>query len=385
METKKGKIKWERILLFIASAVLGGIVAYLSLASVRISVPAERVEGMKIITWLALVLSAYMALYISVFIHEIGHLVFGLIDGYKFVSLSVSNIMLVKENGKLKIKKFTLAGMGGQCLMSPPPFRNNTYPFMLYNLGGGLMNFIFCAIFAAFFLELKEIFPFSGVVFIPLICVGLIFGGIINLLPIKIGGPATDGHNAVSLRKNKEARRALWLILTINSKIASGERIKDFPAKWFEFPDDYDFSVTTLGNVATMGLGRLIDCRDFVGAKALAEKILDKGGGLVELLKNETRCELLFLEIIANYPKGTDEIERLYTPELKEYINASKTHLSKHRLMYAYEKLISLDTSKAEIALEAFHKTCRTFPYRSICEGELELIGIVNELARAST
>ncbi|MGN0027478.1 MAG: hypothetical protein ACI33I_10830 [Clostridium sp.] len=30
--------------------------------------------------------------------------------------------MFIKENDKLKLKKLSLAGTGGQCLMSPPEF-----------------------------------------------------------------------------------------------------------------------------------------------------------------------------------------------------------------------------------------------------------------------
>ena len=43
-----------------------------------------------------------------IIIHELGHLIFGLLSGYKFSSFRIGNIMLVKTGGKLKFKKLTI-------------------------------------------------------------------------------------------------------------------------------------------------------------------------------------------------------------------------------------------------------------------------------------
>ncbi|MGG7060755.1 M50 family metallopeptidase, partial [Clostridium tertium] len=56
---------------------------------------------------------------VQTILHEAGHLVFGLMSGYEFVSFRVGKFTLIKENNKFCIKKFTVKGTGGQCLMMP--------------------------------------------------------------------------------------------------------------------------------------------------------------------------------------------------------------------------------------------------------------------------
>jgi len=242
-----------------------------------------------------------------------------------------------------------------------------------------LMNFIASGIGLALYFLSRDVFLYAAGVFIPFFCIGILFG-LTNLLPLKISSLVTDGHIVVSLSKSEQARRAHWLLLTANARKTSGERAKNLPEEWFDFSEDYDFNDAILANVATMGLARLIDAHDFCAAKKLAEKILDKGDKLIGILNNETRCELLFLEIMREpSQERKDEIERLFTPKLKEYIKASKTQLSKHRLMYAYEKLVLLDDEKAEKTLAVFNKICLVYPYAGDCESERELIDMIME------
>jgi hypothetical protein len=262
--------------------------------------------------------------------------------------------------------------------MSPPEPADGAYPFVLYNAGGALANFVLCGIFAALFVLLRGVFPYAGVIFIPIIGIGVILG-VSNILPLKLGGVATDGHNIVSLKKSERARHAFWILLSANARMAQGGRSGDFPAEWFLFEGGYDFGDPVSANLAVMELSRLIDRHDFGEARVLAEKILSEGEKLIGLLKNEVSCELLFLEIIGEARKS--EIERLYTPELQKYIKASKTHLSKHRLVYAYEKLVSRDAENAAKALDGFNKTCAAYPYAGDRESERGLLTVVDGLA----
>ena len=46
-------------------------------------------------------------MYLQLIIHELGHLIFGLLSGYKFSSFRIFNFMLIKEDGKFKIKNLS--------------------------------------------------------------------------------------------------------------------------------------------------------------------------------------------------------------------------------------------------------------------------------------
>ena len=66
-----------------------------------------------------LLIAGVVVFILQVIIHEAGHLVFGLLSGYKFISFRVFDFKIIKDgNGKLKIRFERLAGTGGQCLKS---------------------------------------------------------------------------------------------------------------------------------------------------------------------------------------------------------------------------------------------------------------------------
>ena len=80
----------------------------------------------------------FAALSAQLILHEAGHLVCGLISGYRFSSFRVGSLMLFQEGKRLRFKTLSIAGTGGQCLMLPPQCDDTPIPFRLYLLGGVL-------------------------------------------------------------------------------------------------------------------------------------------------------------------------------------------------------------------------------------------------------
>ena len=105
-----------------------------------------------LLLFIPLLLSVYAALLLQIVIHEAGHLVFGLVTGYQFVSFRIWNMMWLKKDGKIQFKRMSLAGTGGQCLMSPPDLADGKMPVLLYNFGGAIMNLFSAASFQRSFL-----------------------------------------------------------------------------------------------------------------------------------------------------------------------------------------------------------------------------------------
>ncbi|MBR4163753.1 MAG: hypothetical protein IKR11_09540, partial [Solobacterium sp.] len=140
--------------------------------------------GMLILLFLFLFLSLYIAILLQITIHEGGHLLFGLATGYKFSSFRIFSWMWLKKDGKIQRKHLTLAGTGGQCLMSPPDLKDGTIPVLLYNFGGAILNLITSAIF----FWLSFLFPpasFFTMFFRVLALVGTGFA-IMNGLPLHL-------------------------------------------------------------------------------------------------------------------------------------------------------------------------------------------------------
>jgi len=325
---------------------------------------------------LAIILAfSYLGIVIHIILHESGHLFGGLISGYQFTSFRIFNIIFIKENGKLTAKKYGIAGTMGQCLMAPPKCSNFNFPYVLYNLSGGIMNLLFSGLFFALYIIFRDIFPFAGIIFIPIFAMGVLIGAM-NLIPLKSSGIPNDGYNAILLKKSESARRALYIMLHANASVASGVRYKDMPAEWTTLQDDYNDPLN--GTLALIRLNYLMDNHDFRAAKEFAGKVLSEANKILEIHKNELRCELLFLEIIGECQQK--EIEQLYTKKLKKYIKASSSHLSKRRLMYAYSKLVTHDKTETSKSLNRLNKTFLTYPYKGNLEFERELVNIIDSI-----
>ena len=321
---------------------------------------------------LILVFAAY---FIQAVIHEGGHLIFGLLSGYKFISFRVGNIMFIKENGRLKAKLYSVVGTGGQCLMMPPPWSDNI-PTVLYNFGGCIANLISSVIFFIAFV-FAEHGSFFSVLFGMLCAVG-IGNVLLNGIPLQVGGISNDGRNAFLLRKNPVALRSFWLQLYVNGLLSKGERMKNLPEEWFFLPEGKDLEDPIICTVGVMRYNYYFDTHDFSAAEETVEYML-KAPGLLGLHKNELLCELMFLRIF----RGAEpqEIDSLNTRELDKYIRATANYVSRRRLAYAYQLLYKRNITLAQKCLELFEKTVKTYPYSSEIENEKEVMELIKAKA----
>ena len=123
--------------------IVGGIIGYAvgKIAGDTLS----RVDKPNIILFL---ITGVIAFVLHIVVHEAGHLFFGLLSGYKFISFRVFDFKIMKdENGKFKIRYERLAGTGGQCLMRAPEYIEGKFKYKLYLLGGVMFNLFFSIIF----------------------------------------------------------------------------------------------------------------------------------------------------------------------------------------------------------------------------------------------
>jgi len=332
---------------------------------------------------LAMILFFVAGFILHVFIHEAGHLVAGKISGYGFVSIRFFNMMFINKDGKLTRKKYNVVGTLGQCLMSPPEPVNGKYPFVFYNLGGALMNFIFSVVFLAFYFIFPSMSALVSLLFVTLAFAG-IFMGLFSIIPLNMGVP-NDGHNALTLGKDDVTRHALWSILNVNALLTKGFRLRDIPAEQVYLSDYVNltnaerYKNALVISTETNRFEWLIDRHDFEEAKALAERLLHTAEKMLDIQKNDICCELLFLELIGECRK--EEIDRLYSAALKKYIKATSSYVSRQRLMYAFSKLFLNDDTEAKKALEKFNKVCLSYPYAGDISANREMIDMVDDLA----
>ena len=316
---------------------------------------------------LSSIVSLFVAFLLTIIIHEAGHLVCGLITGYKYLLFRVGSLSLIKRRNKFEFKKFSIQGTGGQCILMPPDSDDpKKVPCFLYHLGGGLFNFLTAVIAfpAAFATHSNILRPFFLVL-------GMLsfFQALMNLIPIK-GQIPNDGYNILMMIRKPAERAAMYKTLTINGLLFNGSTPSQIPSELYDLGAEgfYNIVETILKGEAR------IDSLDFEGAEKLFSESADNN--TIKYYQLEGRSELLFCKIMNGAP--AEEIDRIYDTELANFITAAgKTLISKRRQMYAYQLLYKNDTAAAEKEYQAAMKLKDTYPIEGEVTAELKLLDFI--------
>lgn len=311
-------------------------------------------------------------LYIPV--HEAGHLLGGLLTGYRFCSFRLLHWMLVQVDGKLCLRRHSLPGSGGQCLMIPPALNKGTMPVMLYNLGGPVLNLIF----AALCLILWFLLPKTTLWRLFFLCSFFfhMMGALGNGLPIPLGQIPNDGCNALHMLHKPQAVRAFWIQLQIHAMSVEGVRLKDMPEGWFYLPTNADLHNVLFAAIAVNHCNRLLDQQQLQEADAQMALLL-KRHDLMPVYQNALQAERLFCELVgANRP---EVIAELYTPQLQAFLRRSRNNLSAQRIQYALTLLAEKNPDKAADYRARFQSIIKRAPHLGEVKTEQTLLALIPE------
>lgn len=370
--TKKKKTIAKKLLAIAIMAGIGFVIGITFAKYAKVVWKGQFSIGEELMLIGLLLLVLVLALKLQIIIHEFGHLVFGALSGYRFTSFRIGSFMWVRENGKLRCRRFSLAGTGGQCLMSPPDMTDGKFPVVLYNLGGSLMNLfvsVVCFVLSGVWIKNPVLFT----VFMTLGIMGLI-SGLLNGIPLRLGMVDNDGYNALSLGKNKEAMRSFWIQTKANAKVAQGIRMKDMPPEWFVMPSDADLKNSMTVVLAVFACGRLMDERRFAEAQECMEHLLAKDTALVDIHRNLLICDEICCELLGE--NRTEKINAFLTPEWKKFIKSMKNYPSVLRTEYLYALLAEKDEKKAADIKAQFEKCAVSYPYPGEIQAERELMAL---------
>ena len=320
--------------------------------------------------FVGIIAMVYAAFIFHIIIHESGHLVFGLLSGYRFSSFRIFSFMWVKEGERVKFKRHSIAGTGGQCLMSPPDIQNGEMPVVWYNLGGSLMNIIFSTIFLVCFFLFNSVSVLSGILLL-LSLLGYSLA-ILNGVPMRMGALDNDGYNAISLTKDAEAREAFWMQMKVVEETTKGVRLKDMPSEWFTVPTDEAMKNSMVAARGVFACNRLMDEERFAEADELMAHMLEIESGMVGLHRNILICDRIYVELI--HQNRREVVEEKLTKNLQSFMKTMKDTLSILRTQYAIALLYDGDQSKAETIKAQFEKRAKTYPYPHEIDSERDLM-----------
>lgn len=376
---KKKKLPWQKWLFTMVLLSVGGVCGYAIASYMDRMATAGQSVGSGLISLGLLLLGFLAVLFLQIIVHEGGHLFFGLLSGYTFSSFRVGSFMVIKQEGKLRFKRLSLTGTGGQCLMAPPDLVDGKIPFVLYNLGGSLMNLLAAALCLGLY------FSARAVPWLPLfLLMGAIVGAayaLLNGIPLRLGVVDNDGRNAWSLGRDPAALRAFWLQLKLNALVAQGVRLKDMPEEWFQVPEDGALNNSMTAALGVFACNRMMDAHRFQSARVAMERLLAANSALVGMYRNLLLNDLLYCELL--FENRPDRLDRMLTKGQKKFMKAMKTYPSILRTAYAYALLAQKDEKKAKQIKETFQKIGRSYPYPSDWESEGELMALAE--AKAST
>lgn len=329
------------------------------------------------LAFLVSVLSLLVSIFLLITLHEAGHLVAGLASGYRFVSFRILHFTFIKQEGRLRVKRFAIAGTGGQCLLTPPDLPLAQIPTFWYNIGGVAANLLALLVVSPLlYLDLSPLARTAIVIF----CLTDLFLILTNGIPMRMGGIANDAHNLLELSRNERSKRAMVLQLRANALIQEGVRPKDMPDAWFEPTDaEIDYRNALEVSLPLMTASRLIDRMAWEEAYAAFERLYAHREQMLPLYVKEIGCELIFCALMTG---RADYAQTLYTDDLRKYIAIyRKTMSSKERILCAVYLLLEHDRPKAQAVYDAVRQRQADYLLQGEVQSDLAIMSVLLETA----
>lgn len=336
----------------------------------------ERSTGEYLLSLAGILLALYLAIFLQIILHELGHLIFGMMTGYQFSSFRIGSFMWVKQDEVIKLRRLSIAGTGGQCLMAPPDMKDGKIPYVLYNLGGSIVNILSAAVFMGLFFLSRE-FQFTSALFLIISMIGTFFA-LTNGIPLQLGTVNNDGHNALSLGKNSEAMRAFWIQLKVSELNTKGVRIKDMPEEWFAMPSPQSMKNSLVSVIGVFICNRLMDAMEFKIADQTMEELLKRDTGMVGLHRSLLMVDRIYCELVSE--NRQEILDEMLDKNQKKLMKAMKNYPSILRTEYAYALLSQKDSLKADKIKAAFEKIAASYPYPQEIGSERELMAFAEQI-----
>ena len=319
------------------------------------------------ILWM--LIAVLIAFILHIILHEGGHLVAGLLTGYRFVSFRFLNFTLINKDGRLQWRNFELAGTGGQCLMAPPDKPLEQIDTRWYNAGGVLANILIVL------LSLVLVWAFDLPHWLNELLIIMAFIGIVtaltNGIPMKLGGVANDGYNLLQMEKDLPGKQSFCNILDINAS-QDGETYSEMPERLFALPQPIDWKNSMHVGSVLSAATRLLALHQWDDAYQLLTEALNHKDEYMMLYQQEMENMMIQACILT----GRDDEARLhYTKEVEKHIGQhASTQSDKQFTSMAIALVLDGDRPKAEKILHNLEANRDKFIHQSDVAMSLDLM-----------
>lgn len=354
MDAKKNKgARGRRImqLIHMAAYVLTGVI----LVAWR-----YRTGGGFIYVYAALFLMLPLIRCVDIAIHELGHLLGGLLSGYRFVWVQIAGLTVSRrEDGRLRMGRMTTPGESGACMMEPPELKDGKMPYLLFGAGGVLANFIAAAGFgaAACFVDEPTVWMIC-LAFAVWNAEGMLISGIPFSCNIE-----NDARNILEMSRSDEAVGRIWRAQMISAQMFRGVPYKDMPEEWFPMPADEELLSSTLAADEAVRYYHWLAGQDRdEEANRLADRLLEEGALLSDSQRATLRVNRAFYEMMQGV-RTQEECKAIADQWLdeptKRYISALGSSPSGLRVQFALAMLVKGHTYKADQIEEEYDEAVK--------------------------
>lgn len=302
-----------------------------------------------LIRLLLVYLSVFVTMLLHIALHELGHVIFGVLTGYQFFSYRFLSFGICKRNGRWKLFRMHIPGTAGQALLGPPVVKEGEKPpYFWYNFGGVFVNLLLTFVF------LLIAYCTSNYTVYSWCAMGAIMGlalALMNGIPYSEKG-MTDGCNIVQFTKHPERIQAFLMQLKVLVELCNGKTWKEYE------PSDF---ITEEGPDSTFGVGCRIwkmNCYyargEFERANEVLSEMIPYKEQMLDVYKNVITLEQIFQELIGvNDP---EKIKGLYSKKLGKFVKAMKYEPSVWRVEMAYAWFHNEDQVAAMMCYEEIKK-----------------------------
>lgn len=289
---------------------------------------------------IALIVVMYLAYVLHSFIHELGHLTFGLICGCKFLSIRIGNYALVKENNRIKVKVHKVKGSGGQCLLGESKSNNFASQFFII-LGGIFFNLIISVLFLFISLYVPLVvkaicylFLFVGIVFI-----------VINGLPLNNLNIINDGKCLMLIISNKEALRCNYNQSKICRLLFESKSYGDIRLENFDYDENSAIDNELIGYMVMMKYYHFLEKKEYKMASWCLRQFEPYENKLRAAVLMDLYYEKLYIELLTL--KREHVIENIINSDImKNEFYKECTDINKLRVRMAYELIYKKNSMK---------------------------------------
>ena len=352
--------------LYIVSALIGvAIGIYISLN------PETQTESLPI-SLLFLIVS----LFLGIVIHELGHLVFGILTGYRFSSFRIMSLMLYRRSdGRLAFTRRKIPGTSGQCLMSPPDSAGGRVPFVLYNLGGSLFNLITALISIIIRIISGRVYLLAD--FLVLFSVVSLAFALMNAIPMRLSLIPNDGYNLKILLRDPPARDSFLKEMRIAEASSKGILLSEMPEDWFSVPEEGYTQNHIHASIAVLRAERLIDLKSFAEAREAILPLLGRASMAVGAHRALLGYDLVFLNL---YLDGiTDDYDNHLTAPDRKFISSLRNDPSVIRTDVAVTAITKGRCKELDKLLLKLDRQIRLSPTPAAAKSEREAVNLFLE------